>query len=103
MSKTFEMWLEDLVVQAKEQNKDFAYAKQMVDQSLLTEAKVIWIDPPGSFPKEFPPTDTKQDKEAGREWDKAWTIVRCGAQPRPTTISVKVGKFLPGGMPDIKF
>lgn len=105
MSLTFADFLADLRKQAKEQNKDFAWVAQHIGvepQRSLCEIKVIWIDPPGGFPKEFPPVCTAQEREAGKQWGERWTIERCGIQPRATTVNVKVGKFLPGGMPNIE-
>lgn len=101
---TFEDFLIDMRVKAKEQNKDFAWvAFRHTGDGQAAEVKIIWIVPPGGFPKEFPPVASATQKGEGWEWDTAWKIERCGIQPRPTHITVKAGKFLPGGMPNIEF
>ena len=86
--------------------RDFAYVAMWeyahdTQVNRPVEVKVIWLEP-GRYPKEFPPVTTEQMKANRQHWDTAWTIKRVAPQPAREVISLPAGKFLPGGLPDIK-
>lgn len=106
MTGTMQDFIDATSKQGAEIGKDFAYAMKFeyrhdTQTNVPCEAKVVWIAA-GGYPSEFPPETTAQDKLAKQHWEKRWTIIRCAEQPKPTRVNLKIGKFLPGGMPNIK-
>lgn len=94
-------WLETTKAAAAKDGKDFAVALLQAEDGAVVEADVVWLNP-GRFPARFPGPLTEEQKAKGLKWATSWSIHRCARQPPRQNISLPPGKFLPGGLPDIK-
>ena len=99
---TYEDWVKATEQEGRDTNRDFAVALLRTEDDCVLEADVIWLEP-GKFPTRFPGPQTAKQKLLKQTWDEKWSIHRCAPQPAPERVSLPVGKFLPGGLPDIQF
>ena len=98
---TYADWLASMKATATRDGKDFAVALLTNEDGAVAEADVLWLEP-GKHPARFPGPLTATQKDRGQSWSTGWSIHRCAPQPARENISLAAGKFLGGGLPDIK-